>query len=121
VGDMVERRKQDRFKIDTGVYVFCPLPNDIFMGNVVDISRSGIAFSYFADNPVPDDINKLGLLASRSGSTLEDLPFQIISDEVMPRHPESMLVMKRSSGRFLSLTPVQQSELERFIETYLIG
>ncbi len=119
--DMVERRKQDRFKIDTGTYVFCPSPNNIFMGKVVDISRSGIAFNYFTDNPAPDDISELGILVSRSGSALENLPFQIVSDEDMPGHPASILVMRRRSGRFLTLTPAKENELKRFIENHLMS
>ena len=119
--DMIERRKQDRFKINAGAYVFYPSPNNIFMGKVVDISRSGIAFNYFTDNPVPDDISELGILVSRSGSALENLPFQIVSDEDMPDHPASILVMRRRSGRFLTLTPAKENELKRFIENHLLS
>ena len=117
---MIERRKQDRFKIDNA-YVFCPSPYDVFMGKIIDISRSGIAFSYFADNPAPGTINELGLLVSRSGSTLENLPFQNISDKGMPGHPASTLVMRRRSGRFLTLTPVKENDLKRFIDNHLMS
>lgn len=114
--EIAERRNQDRFKIEGDAYVYSA-STFTFVGRVIDISRSGIAFSCLRDDDsIPVKIDDLGILLSNKGFTTENLPFQIVSDGTLLDSPvNDVVMMKRGGGRFLSLTPEQQSELERFI------
>ena len=111
---MTERRKQERFKIEGDAYVYSASSN-AFVGKAIDVSRSGIAFSYMEDDDsAPTKIDELGILISKFGTITENLPFESVSDEPVPSPPMSTVVMRRCGGRFLSLTPEQAGELERF-------
>lgn len=86
------------------------------MGKLIDASRSGIAFSYVEENDsAPAEIDDLGILISGIGAITENLPFQLVSDVPIPGPPTSTVVMRRCGGRFLPLTPEQESELEGFV------
>ena len=115
---MSEKRKQERFKVDNDIYVYNSSSYIAFVGNILDISPSGISFSYVMEISVPVDLDKLSILSSKHNSVLKNLPFETISDEIIQGDPASTVVMRRRSGRFLSLTPEQERELERFIENF---
>ncbi len=112
---MIERRVEERFKVESDAYVYSA-SSFTFIGKVIDVSRSGISFSYLEDfESAPTQIDELGILLSYYGHITENLPFEIVSNEVMPRPQGSTVVIRRCAGRFLSLTPEQEGALERFI------
>ena len=116
--DIAERRQQDRFKIEGSAYIYSA-STFMFVGEVIDISRSGIAFRCMRDeDSIPVKIDDLGILLSNKGVITENFPFQIVSDETVLVSPASNVVMKRGGGRFLPLSPEQKHELDRFIARY---
>lgn len=116
--EIAERRKQDRFEIEGDAYIYSA-STFMFVGEVMDISPSGIAFSSMQDDDsIPIKIDDLGILLSKKGVMTENFPFQIVSDDTVLGSPVNNVVMKRGSGRFLPLTPEQKSALERFIAKY---
>lgn len=113
--EIAERRKQDRFKIEGDAYIYSA-STFMFVGEVIDISPSGIAFSCTQDDDsIPIEIDDLGIFLSKKDFMTENFPFQIVSDDTVHGSPVNNVVMKRGGGRFLSLTPEQKSALERFI------
>ena len=113
--EIAERREQDRIKIEDNAYIYSA-STFTFIGKVIDISRSGIAFSSILDDDsIPFKIDDLGILLSTKDYITENLPFEIISDDTVFVSPENNMVMMRSSGQFLDLAPEQERELERFI------
>ena len=113
--EIAGRREQDRFNIKGDAYIYSA-STFTFVGKVIDISRSGMAFSCMQDDESrPLKIDDLGILLSNRGFITDNLPFQIVSDDIVLHSAVNNIVMKRGSGRFLSLSPEQMSELERFI------
>ena len=113
--EIAERRQQDRFEIEGDAYIYSA-STFMFVGEVIDISRSGIAFSCMQDDDsIPVKIDDLGILLSKKGFITENLPFQIVSYDTVLDSTVNKVVMKRGGGRFLSLSPEQRHELERFI------
>ena len=116
--DVIERRKQERFKIEGDAYVYSAL-SFTFTGKVIDISRSGMSFSRMeSDDSEPIKIDDLGILISRKNFIAENLPLQIVSDKAIPDLPVSVVVRKRCGGCFVSLTPEQKGVLECFIQRH---
>lgn len=116
--EMIERRKQERFKVEGDAYVYSA-SSFTFIGKVIDISRAGVSFSYMEDDhSEPIKIDDLGILISKKDFIAENLPLQIVSDKAVPDLPVGVVVRKRCSGRFLFLTPEQEGELERFINRH---
>lgn len=113
---MSERRKKERFTLDNEVFIYSSSISAGFVGKIIDISLTGISFSYVVGFSAPDDMNELDILVPKIGSVLNKLPFKTISDEIIQGHPQSTVITRRRSGLFKDLTQDQESELERFIE-----
>jgi len=113
---LVERRKNNRFKVARGVFAI-PKTNDSKQGQVIDISRGGLAF--FAHNG-EDFTRKLAKLAISMSSELfylDKIPCKIISHHVAnalfsKRHKK----MKRIGLQFGKLTQAQSDQLEHFLQ-----
>jgi hypothetical protein len=113
--EIAEKREYDRYEIEGDAYIYSA-STFTFVGKIIDISRSGIAFSCILDDEsIPVKIDDLGILLSTKDFITENLPFEIISDDTVFVSPENSVVMKRGNGCFLTLTPEQEKELERFI------
>ena len=120
MSEMVDSRKQERFKVEGDAYVYSA-SSFTFIGKVIDISPSGISFSYMADDDSePIMIDELGILLSKKNSMAENLPLRVVSDEAVSGSPASAVVKKRCGGRFLSLTPEQEGELALFIKRHAV-
>ena len=115
---MIDRRRQERLKVESEIYVYNSASHAAFVGNILDISQSGISFSYIMDISAPVDLNKLSILSPEHRAVLKDLPFETISDEIIQGGPASTVIMRRRSGRFISLSQEQEKALEQFIENF---
>ncbi len=113
----VERRKHKRYITQDGTYaVLRPPANKI--GKIIDISLSGLAFSYFSTNGKPMQSPGLDLLADE-GLCLENMPYQLIDDCVMPNEqPFSQITMRRHCVKFNGLTDEHINQLQTFIKKY---
>ena len=108
----IERRKDLRYAVKERVLArIRPLPEETY--HIVDISMGGMAFRYLGDNRrYKDNILHGGLLFERSGLTLEDFTFEIISDQLMK---DSFIPMRRCGIQFKSMSPGRQEQLKKFI------
>ncbi len=113
---MVERRQHSRYRVSSRAFaVHWSAPTII--GQIIDISKGGIAFSYI-DDTIMETATELGILYTEGNFFLEKVLFQRVSDTAISGHPKSTVKMKRLSGKFLSLSEPQQEELKLFIEQY---
>lgn len=114
---IIERRQHKRYLVRDGTYAFLrPPANKI--GQIIDISLSGLAFCYFSTNGASRDGNGLDLLADE-GICLEDLPYTTIHDFVLPNEqPFSQITMRRRCIKFGPLTAKHREYLQRIIDKY---
>ncbi len=112
---MRERRTQERHTFDDDFYLYSSSISTGLFGKIIDISLTGISFSYIMDFEAPDDMNELGILALEFASALDSLPFKTVSDEILQGLPRDDQAVRRRSGVFTDLTVEQVGELERFI------
>lgn len=112
-----ERRRHERFKIRDGAYAFLRPPAHK-IGQLIDISLSGLAFSYFSPSGTAPESEGLDLLADRQ-IYLEKIPHTLISDIILP-HSESFsqITMRRRSVQFGPLTPELKASIENIIKHY---
>jgi hypothetical protein len=116
----IERRKHKRFDIPAGVFVSCR-PHGPRLGEVVDISRGGLAFRYYADKETPDESNELNIFLEEGNFYLNNVLFQTVNDFGIHQTPFPSVTMRRSGVRFNNLTDHQVSQLQNFLENYAIG
>lgn len=115
-----ERRKHQRFQIREGVYA--ALNDGSFkIGQIQNISKGGFAFRYVSNGKKAEGSFTVDLFAVDKAAYLKNIPFKSTSDfypEV--EIPFSTLPLKQCGGLFGELTPTQMSQLDDFIESYII-
>jgi len=122
--ELVERRKHKRFEIPTGMLVSVR-PHGPNLGEVIDISKGGLAFRYYGGQEPSDGSNesdnRLKIFLEEGNFHLNDVPFRTVTDFGTYQVPFPSVTMRRSSVQFSSLTHHQISQLENFIENYAVG
>lgn len=113
----VERRAEKRYLMRGDTFAFLHPPvNKI--GQLIDISLSGLAFSYFSTSGASMESNGLDLLGD-GGIYLEDIPYQTIHDYVLPNEqPFSQITMRRRCIKFGTLKPEHIDNLRNLINKY---
>jgi hypothetical protein len=112
-----ERRKQKRFVMRDGTYAFLRPPANK-LGQIIDISMSGLAFSYFSTNGASLDSTGLDVLADE-GIFLENLPIRTVNDFILPNEqPFSQITMRRRCVKFGPLSQNHKEHLLRIIDEY---
>jgi hypothetical protein len=117
----VEKRKHKRFNAQKDTYV--ALVNDsIKVGQIINISNGGIAFSYISKGAQLTGWHKMNIFMSSKRFYLKKVPFKAISDFYLDsKTPYSIVLMKQCSGQFGELTNEQRSNLDYFIANHTIG
>lgn len=113
----IERRREKRYILRDGTYAFLrPPANKI--GQIIDISMSGLSFCYFSTNGASRDAHGLDLLVDE-GLCLEDIPYTTVNDFILPNEqPFSQITMRRRCIKFGSLSPRHRQHLQNIITRY---
>ena len=80
--EMVERRKHKRFKVQGSAFVVLgapPWPHSTKVGQIIDMSMHGLAFSYIADEGQSNSSFELGIFLADNSFHLRQIPFETIS------------------------------------------
>ncbi|MBU0996296.1 MAG: PilZ domain-containing protein [Proteobacteria bacterium] len=117
----VERRKHTRFQLRPGAYAVLS-PNLIKLGQIMDISVSGLAFRYIRyGNKEIDNFDNDVLLYGKN-MYVDRIPFQVVSDvELDNPGVFSSVLMNKFSIEFKNLTSKQLEQLEMFIKSHAIN
>jgi hypothetical protein len=122
--NVTERRKDKRFRVKEGALAAVRpyLVDRNPIGSIVDISMSGLSFTYFTNGEMAHELPELDLCFKDDGFYLGKIPFRIVSDFGIDG-PGSLSpnCMRRRGVKFGDLTERQSSLLESFIQTYAIG
>lgn len=111
----VERRKNRRFHLQN--IAFAVLRDDVSkVGQIMDISMSGLSFHYIMAGGNADRSCELDILLAYHGMCTEKIQFETVSDiEIENKSPFSPMLMRRCGVRFGELTDNQKSQLKDFI------
>ena len=113
-----ERRKHKRIRSKEGAYTVLSGPVSK-MGQILDISRGGLAFRYIDIGDRPRETCVLDLLREDNIFRVENVGFKIISDlDASKDFPFSTIPMRRCGGQLTGLSDRQIYDLEYLIENY---
>jgi hypothetical protein len=117
----IERRKYKRFPVREGAYAL--LKNDSSkLGQIKNISRGGLAFSYINDGEQMNESFKIDIFISKVGYCLKDIPSKKISDlHIDNKLPFSTFSIRQARIQFNELNHSQLSQLDNFIRDYTTG
>lgn len=118
---IVERRKHKRFKVQDGTFAVL-MPHFYNWGQIIDISRNGLAFRYTGNALSQNLSSQLGISKANIGFYLGGVPFKSISDfEIANKVANSFTTIRRCGVEFGELALNQISQLEYFIPNHTIG
>ncbi len=105
---MPERRKHKRVKPKN-----CSVEVDSQLGEIIDISMGGIAFTYMDRDSRFKSAEGIGLTCGESEVCFDELPIRIISDCAIGN---GISIVRRCNAKFGKLTSKQIDLLERLIK-----
>jgi len=115
----VERRKYNRFQVPVGVFLSFG-PDDSRLGEIIDISMSGLAYRYLATEKEPNRARRLNIFLTEDDSYMNDVPFETVSDFRTSDIPLTSVTIRRSGVQFGELTHSQMYRLEHFIDNHAL-
>ena len=117
----LERRKYKRFKVKEGTFAVLRAPVTK-VGQIIDISRGGLAFSHMANGEASNGLFQLDIVIIDKGFRLNKVPIKTVSDvEIVKKIPFSSTTMRRLSVQFGELKSSHISQLTYFFQHYAIG
>ena len=122
--NMVERRRYKRFRVKGGIFAsFTPhWLRSIIVGEILDISRGGLALHYIPGPEQSNRVYKLRILVADGSFCLSKIPSRTVSDlEIKKRFSFGSMPARRSGVQFGELTPSQLSLLKYFILNYTMN
>ena len=118
---IVERRKHKRFRVQEGVYALLK-NNSSKLGQIKNISRGGLVFSYIVDGEQMHEAFKVDIFISKIGYCLKDVPSKKISDlHLDNRLPFSTFSIRQARIQFNELNHSQLSQLDNLMRDYSTG
>ena len=113
----VERRKHTRFPVTKDTFVALR-PHYCEIGQAVNISIGGLAFTYMVNGKPPEQPIELDIFSVDRTFFLKEVPFRTISDVARDGIPFSSVKTRRMHLQFGDLTPDQKAQLESFIQNH---
>jgi hypothetical protein len=112
---MIEKRKEPRYRVCDRAFTI-DWSETQRLGEIMDISRSGMSFRCIDEQNGFKSMSELGIFSSVHNFFLKRIKFETLSNVQLHGHPTSTIIMRRHSGRFLSLTALQQEEIDNLID-----
>jgi len=117
----IERREHKRFLVQEGAYALLK-NNSSKLGQIKNISRGGLAFSYIVDEEQMHDSFKVDIFISNLGYCLKDIPSKKISDfHVDNKLPFSTFSIRQVGIQFNELNHSQLSQLDNLMRDHTTG
>jgi c-di-GMP-binding flagellar brake protein YcgR len=91
------------------------------IGQLLDISRSGISIHYFSTEEILQDFSDLSIFSSDGDYNSGEIPIKTISDIEREKSPSGKQTLRRCGIQFEKLTPEQTAQLDYFRLNHTLG
>ena len=116
-----ERRRHKRFRVPEGTMAVFGRTNAA-AGQIIDISKGGLAFVYVAEKEASRDTAEIDILLTHGLSHLYGLPSETVYDfQTGSPKPSASLTERRRGVKFGELSRHQEIQLDHFLKTYTRG
>ncbi len=116
------RRSYKRFRAVDLTFVKLNADYDEDIGQLLDISRGGLALRYFKDQERSREYTDLGIFMSNGDFAVDWIPFKSVSDTVLKTNSlAGTIVLRRYAVQFEDLTPDQSAKLDYFLLNHTLG
>lgn len=112
-----DNRDFTRFSAQEGAFAVITAPRKL--GQILDISRGGLAFTYIGEEEGPQKNAELDIFLSGIGFNSKNIPYKTISDfEIESKVEFSSVKMRRCGVKFRQLHLEQISQIEDFLQNH---
>lgn len=119
--NLFDRRSSDRYRVKDEAFVVSD-SNLCDRFNIIDISKSGLAFKYHCQKDKMDDLEGLSIISGDEHVIMDNIAFKTVSDIVIHEDSDFLDVTIRRRGiQFDNLTNSQAEKLDDFIKNYTVG
>ena len=117
--NLLERRQHKRYQVLESVLIF----NSTTFGQIINISKGGLAFRYLAQKDDPPLLSfQVSILNGNDGFYLDKLNCQMVTvNDTPPIHPTSSTIIRKTGIQFTDLTPEQNKQLAGFLANNTTG
>ncbi len=116
-----ENRKHTRFLAKEPTFVKLVSEHEDNIGQLMDISRSGLSIRYFTTGENLQDFSALSIFSSYGDYNSGKIPIKIMSDIERDKLPSGKQTLRRYGIQFDKLTPEQIAELDNFLLNHTLG
>lgn len=118
----VQNRKYQRYRAEYLTFVKLTSGSKVDIGQLMDISRRGLALRYFVSEKRSRQYTELGIFLSGGSLILDQIPFRTVSDtELANEFPYSTIIFRRYAVQFDKLTADKKQKLEHFLLHHTLG
>lgn len=118
----IRQRKLQRFLAKDLTFAKLQAESDEDIGQLLDISRSGLAIRCFVNEKKSQDYSELDIFLSGSDFRIGGLPIRTVSEiELANRLLFSTAIFKRYGVKFENLTREQKAGLDHFLINHTSG
>ena len=115
-------RKFARFWTKGGAFVKLQNDSREDVGQLIDISKSGLALLYTPKEEGLPNYSELGIFLFGDNLFIDQIPFRTVSDiELANEIPFSTVTYRRNGVQFEELTPHQTAKLYYFLLNHTLG
>ena len=119
--DNRDRRKQKRFKAVNGAFAAVRQKSNQ-LGQIKDISFSGLAFTYLANEGAINGARALDIFVTKHRLYIKDIPFELVRDsQVEKESPFSTVPVRQQGVQFGKLSSEQRSQLMHLMQHHTVG
>lgn len=117
-----DKRANSRFRVKDLTFVKLQSESKVDIGQLLDISKQGLALRCFVDEEKPREYSSLGIFLSGGEFIVDDVPFRTVSDIELNNNPQfSTIILRRYGLQFKDLTPEQVEKLDKFLLNHALG
>lgn len=119
-----ERRKKKRYRVHGSAFAVLN-SNSRFtkLGSIIDISEGGLSFHYIdtRDHENASTEQKMDIFVSGHGFMIDQIPFQFVSELILPKEiPFYSVVTRRFGIRFSDMPPQKAKKIDVFIREHAL-
>lgn len=114
-----EQRTYKRYRVRDGAFAVIKNHPKSTIGQIIDISKGGLAIKYLANGISVQGNSKLDIFFTGKGIQLKDITFQTVCDFELYNMPSfSSIKMRRGGLQFTTLEENHEIQLNKFISNY---
>lgn len=112
-----DRRNSKRYRMKDVAFAVLRSESDEELGQVINISRGGLAFEYFVGSKQIRNAKYLDLMLTKNELYINQIPVRTISDfEIKNELPFNTIAKRQQSVCFEALTEEQEKQVEFLID-----